>query len=449
MGEIASPPEIFDDFIPTARQQKIYVGKHGDDSSAGSIPDQPKLTIASAITQAGTPASEADAVTIYVLDDGTYTENLTGVHTLGPNQNWSIRHAESSTGDTVFDRSQAGTGGTFVSVDRLTLSGTGSPTWGFNCQSDRMVARVGHVVMTNLALLGAASGAGHELILDVGHVQMTAGAGTCIGLMPVSDGKVIAKIGWLEGDANSTGITITTGEVDAVIGRLECGTAYNVSAGKTLRLTCSVLLGTATAASGADVLIRDAGKQLAALRSDYLVGPAGMAKYDTIQVAIDQAVTDGHDHSDPATVWIFPGSYTENLSSAPGINLAALVQALPSKASVPIPSVEIVGTMTYAHDDAGATVHELNLRGIKIVPASGSALTMSGTAKKKVFLWDAHLEAVDADVVTYGTASEQVEAYKSRLITADASSSVAMHSRLLARHLLCFCMALCWLILRR
>ncbi len=256
------------------QQQIIYVGKHGNNANDGKTPDRAKLTIGAAITAAGTPANEAAAVTVKVLDAGTYTENLVGVqwvhifapyahiigdHTVGPNQVWTIGHAESSSGDTVFDRSQAGVGGTIVNVDRMTLAPNGvAPTWGFNCQSDRMTARVNHVVINGIGVIGGATGSGHELVIDIGHAKLTAGASTCYGFLVSGGGKIIAKVGWLEGDANTTGLWVTNGEINAIIGRLTCGIAYNVVAGHTLRLTVGELTGTETAPDTANVRVTKA-----------------------------------------------------------------------------------------------------------------------------------------------------------------------------------------------
>jgi len=57
--------------------QIIYVGKHGNNSNSGLYIGDAKLTIANALTTAGTPGTEAAAVTIVILDDGEYDEDLT------------------------------------------------------------------------------------------------------------------------------------------------------------------------------------------------------------------------------------------------------------------------------------------------------------------------------------------------------------------------------------
>lgn len=49
---------------------------------------------------------------------------------------------------------------------------------------------------------------------------------------------------------------------------------------------------------------------------------AGQAAFTSIQDAIDQAVTDGVSSSSPAVVWIYSGTYTEDLALAPYVSLA-------------------------------------------------------------------------------------------------------------------------------
>lgn len=61
------------------QSQVLYVGKHGSDLNDGKTPDRAFLTIGAAITAAGTPANETAAISVVVVDDGEYTENITPV----------------------------------------------------------------------------------------------------------------------------------------------------------------------------------------------------------------------------------------------------------------------------------------------------------------------------------------------------------------------------------
>lgn len=50
---------------------------------------------------------------------------------------------------------------------------------------------------------------------------------------------------------------------------------------------------------------------------------SGQGGYTTIQSAVNQAVTDGASGAFPATIWIFPGTYTEDINVPGNINLAS------------------------------------------------------------------------------------------------------------------------------
>jgi len=57
----------------------------------------------------------------------------------------------------------------------------------------------------------------------------------------------------------------------------------------------------------------------------YVVGLDLGDPFVTIQAAIDQAVTDGHNFNSPATVLVKPGNYAENITMHPGISVVATV----------------------------------------------------------------------------------------------------------------------------
>lgn len=71
-GSFAAPPGGGGGWTGT---QVLYVGKHGNDSNAGTDPASPKLTISSAIT-AASGASSSNPYAIVVMDAGIYAENL-------------------------------------------------------------------------------------------------------------------------------------------------------------------------------------------------------------------------------------------------------------------------------------------------------------------------------------------------------------------------------------
>lgn len=113
----------------------IYVGKHGNDANDGKTIGRAKLTFGSAITAA---AAIAPAV-VYCIDDGTYTENITGVinvdiyapnatfvgsHTLVSNNKWTIKEVTVLTGVTAFTYNSAGAAA-YLKIRRITAAGTG------------------------------------------------------------------------------------------------------------------------------------------------------------------------------------------------------------------------------------------------------------------------------------------------------------------------------------
>lgn len=66
------------------------------------------------------------------------------------------------------------------------------------------------------------------------------------------------------------------------------------------------------------------GSSSGSLSSKYWVNAAGqipVVGYTTIQSAVNAAVADGHNDTNPAVIIILPGTYTENVTLAPGISL--------------------------------------------------------------------------------------------------------------------------------
>jgi len=113
----------------------------------------------------------------------------------------------------------------------------------------------------------------------------------------------------------------------------------------------------------------------------YRVGPVGSGMFFTsIQDAIDQAVADGYtDSSNPATVEVAPGSYTEDLALQPGVNIGGMVQT-PG-------AVVVTGNHTYAvSNGATRTQNSIGLVNMTLTVVNGVLLTMSGTAPTQITL---------------------------------------------------------------
>ena len=111
----------------------------------------------------------------------------------------------------------------------------------------------------------------------------------------------------------------------------------------------------------------------------YVVGPT--QEYTTIQAAIDQAVADGKTSSDPAVVWIEPGTYVEDVAPADGVYL----QAINNPGMVPISLLTLGGTSVLISGSVTvdlASGAQSGMAGISIeaTAAAATALHLTGTA---------------------------------------------------------------------
>lgn len=75
--------------IDTAYVDVVFVGKHGDDTNAGDIPDKPVLTMVEAVNRANALTTGSNRVKIHILDAGYYVRNGAtildnDVHLFGP-----------------------------------------------------------------------------------------------------------------------------------------------------------------------------------------------------------------------------------------------------------------------------------------------------------------------------------------------------------------------------
>jgi hypothetical protein len=240
------------------RTQTIYVAKSGDDNLDGLTPDKPKLTIGAAITAAGTPASEAAAVTIKVLDNGTYTAGVTlpsWVNLFAPDAVLSghlvINDDCRVTVGTMRDYIQksSGSGVAFVRAQRL--DPTGSDTC-VTCTSGAVIVDVDYASTAVQAFL--ASGA--KISGKVGTIEpKTNGA----GIQAEDSGEIDLTVGRIVGTTGSTGVIvgsiIGSASVNLVCGVLNCPTAYTVANSSTLRIVSGSLSGTETIAAGCDVRV--------------------------------------------------------------------------------------------------------------------------------------------------------------------------------------------------
>lgn len=120
----------------------------------------------------------------------------------------------------------------------------------------------------------------------------------------------------------------------------------------------------------------------------YIVGTAGQANYTTIASAITAANTAGG-----GTIFILPGSYTENLTLQPSVNLTAYdCDAL-------TPSVTIVGKLTFTQ--AGTA----SISGIRLQTNSDFALAVTGSVASIVNLTGCYLNCTNNTGISHTSSS--------------------------------------------
>src|SRR5262245_22330602 len=108
----------------------------------------------------------------------------------------------------------------------------------------------------------------------------------------------------------------------------------------------------------------------------YRVGPTGSNMFFTsIQTAINQAVADGFTSSaNPAEIEIYPGTYVENVSLNPGVNLKGMLSY--SKAEG---GVVIQGSVTYNVAAGTFPNNDCLVDSIQILPPAATVpFTFSG-----------------------------------------------------------------------
>lgn len=147
----------------------------------------------------------------------------------------------------------------------------------------------------------------------------------------------------------------------------------------------------------------------------YIVGPNG--PFTTIQSAINQAVTDGHnnDLTNPAFILVFPkdsGSqfYVEDITLKDGISLIGM----PAKGKGY--TVGIQGSLTYTPQSAAgpSTGIQLTIANFYIQLASGKNINLTGTNAGRIWLRNCYVDknggAGDSIILMNGNNSSVIEA---------------------------------------
>lgn len=133
-------------------------------------------------------------------------------------------------------------------------------------------------------------------------------------------------------------------------------------------------------------LIAGAGPSPYISLTPYIVGQPGdtHAGYTTIQSAINAAQAAGASRTNPANVYIKPGTYAENLTLYSGVNLIAFGEIIPSYLvdvfggfNTFIPSVKVSGTLSIDTNSTAAATQCL-VQGIYFTTAAANLITIKG-----------------------------------------------------------------------
>jgi|GEM_PF-1238909 len=131
----------------------------------------------------------------------------------------------------------------------------------------------------------------------------------------------------------------------------------------------------------------------------FIVSAGGLtdgANYTSIQTAINAAAGAGGNQ----TVFIQPGTYTENLTLAAGVNLCAYgPSSMFNQNTGTIPNVVIKGTCTFT--SAGI----VGIQGICLETNSAAALAVTGSSASQVILDKCYLNCTDNTGVTFSSSS--------------------------------------------
>jgi hypothetical protein len=136
-----------------------------------------------------------------------------------------------------------------------------------------------------------------------------------------------------------------------------------------------------TGAAGAD---GDAGAD-GINAADYVVKVGGTTPYfASIQSAINAAVSDGHNHSNPAVIEVTPGSYNEHVTIQTG---GIHVRGASTTSGSSLYAATLVGSLTITMQDDNAT-NVVGWTGIDIDHAGAPALIIDGTYFVKTYITD-------------------------------------------------------------
>lgn len=243
------------------------------------------------------PSAQPTDIFPEVQSGTTYKETLTQVFTLFQSQGMIVTPTPPDNGV-------------------LISSNTGVPTWLANSGT------AGYVLTSNSGAPPSweASGTGGDTV-----TQLNADTGDAVptlGIITISGG--------------TTGLTTIAAadnlQLEGILKLFNGGTNASLSASNggivySNATQMQILLGTSTAKlpllSGSNSAPSWSAFPLAPVARYVVSTVPGATEFDSINAAISQAISDGAASTNPVTVWIWPGSYPENVNLTPYVHLAA------------------------------------------------------------------------------------------------------------------------------
>lgn len=241
------------------------------------------------------------------------------------------------------------------------------------------------------ALLGLTSGSSNSVVGSGGFSQVlsgsnNAGIGTGVGFNydGSESNNILLNSKGITGDNNTLRIGDGTGTGDLQLNSAYIQGVYNNSQAPSASVEY-VTINNTTGQLGASN-----GSDLHAAR--YIVSPGGTANganYTTIANAYAAAVTAGA----PQTVFVQPGTYTENLSLTAGINLCAF------DCDSTTPNVTIIGEITASYTG------NCSISGIRLQTNSAPCIGISGSGSQSLYLSNCFINASNNNAIVANNAS--------------------------------------------
>lgn len=247
------------------RVQVVYVGKHGDDSNDGLVPEEAFLSIQAGLSAAGAASDADNHVRVHVMDGGTYTGTLTlpeytSLHARQarlegkiqtPGHTWAYLRqiVPQVDGDWAYHKNVSGST-SYLEAEEIDLREVGNLAAGIVNQfaDGVLIANVKKIFVGNdSAGIGQVGGA------DFGHIHANvedlyfANDGGSWGVYKFS-GPSSSVVGYIQhilplgSQTGTVGVRVNAGTLAMTFNQIIADTAYQLEGGE-LRLICQDIQG--------------------------------------------------------------------------------------------------------------------------------------------------------------------------------------------------------------